>query len=48
MIIKNGKVFDENGRFVEKEIYIRDGRIVACREEVTDGEVVDASGLKVW
>ena len=47
MIIKNGKVFDENGRFVEKEIYIRDGRIVACREEVTDGEVVDASGLKV-
>lgn len=47
MIIKNGKVFDENGRFVEKEVYIKDGRIAATREEVTDEEVVDAAGLKV-
>lgn len=47
MIIKNGRVFDENGRFTEKEVYIKDGRIVTAREEVTDGVVVDASGLKV-
>lgn len=47
MIIKNGKVFDENGRFTEKEVYIRDGRIVASREELTDDTVIDAAGLKV-
>lgn len=47
MIIKNGRVFDENGRFVEKEIYIKDGRIVASKDEVTDDEVIDAAGLKV-
>lgn len=47
MIVKNGKVFDENGRFVEKELYIKDGRIVGSREEVTDEAVIDAAGLKV-
>lgn len=47
MVIKNGRVFDENGRFVEKEIYVKDGRITDGREEGTEDEVVDATGLKV-
>lgn len=47
MIIRNGLVFDENGRFVEKDLYIANGRIVASLAEVTDTKVVDATNLKV-
>ncbi|MGI6093800.1 MAG: N-acetylglucosamine-6-phosphate deacetylase [Lachnospiraceae bacterium] len=47
MIIKNGWVFDENGTFTKKDLYIANGKIVGSLEEVTDGEVIDASNLKV-
>ncbi len=47
MIIQNGRVFDESGTFVEKDLYIKAGKIVAAKEEVTDETVVDARGLKV-
>lgn len=47
MIIKNGKVFQENGSYCIRDIYIENGRIVRTEKEVTDKHVVDAHGLKV-
>lgn len=47
MIIKNGRVFQEDGSFVKKDLYIREKQFVAAKEEVTDTEVLDAKGLLV-
>ena len=43
MIIKNGKVFTEEGKFVEKNLYT-DGDKISATES---GEVIDATGLYV-
>ena len=47
MIIKGGKVFQEDGRFLEQAIYINDHRLVDKAEYQDDGEVIDAEGLLV-
>lgn len=47
MIIKGGKVFQENGSFLEQAIYINDHRLVDKAEYQDDGEVIDAEGLLV-
>lgn len=47
MIIRNGEVFQEDGTFQVKDIYVENHKIVAGESEVTDKTVVDASGLKV-
>ena len=47
MIIKNGVVFQEDGTFLQKDLYVENDRIVASEAEVTDKTVIDASGLKV-
>lgn len=47
MIIRNGAVFGEDGKFQVRDVYIRDHQIVAGRDEVTDDAEIDASGLKV-
>ncbi|MDO4339463.1 MAG: N-acetylglucosamine-6-phosphate deacetylase [Eubacteriales bacterium] len=47
MIIKNGEVFQEDGSFQVKDIYVENHKIVASQEEVTDKTVVDAEGLLV-
>lgn len=47
MIIKRGKVFQEDGNFLEQTIYINDHRLVDKAEYQYDGEVIDAEGLLV-
>ena len=47
MIIKCGKVFQEDGSFLEQAIYINDHRLVDKAEYQDDGEVIDAEGLLV-
>ena len=47
MIIKNGKVFQEDGSYKVTDLYIENGRIVSSAEEVTDITELYASGLKV-
>lgn len=47
MIIKNGIVFQENRKFKQQDLYIENGRIVSDKEQVTDKETIDASGLYV-
>lgn len=47
MIIKNGKVFQEDGTYVQKDLYVENGMIVASKKELTDLTEVDATGLKV-
>ena len=47
MIIKGGKVFQEDGSFLEQAIYINDHRLVDKAEYQEDGEVIDAEGLLV-
>jgi N-acetylglucosamine-6-phosphate deacetylase len=44
MIIKNAKVFTEEGRFVEQDIYIKDGRFVKSEADAGADEVIDAQG----
>ena len=44
MIIRNAKVFTLNGQFVEKDLVIRDGRIVFGAAPLADEEIVDAKG----
>ena len=44
MIIKNAKVFSDGCRFVEKDIIIRDGRIVFGAPALENEEIVDAEG----
>ena len=47
MIIKNGKVFQEDGSYKVTDLYVEKGRIVSSLEEVTDRTQLDASNLKV-
>lgn len=47
MIIKNGAVFGEDGRFQIRDLYIENHKIVASREEVSDDMQIDAAGLLV-
>ena len=47
MIIKGGKVFQQDGSFLEQAIYINDHRLVDKAEYQDDGEVIDAEGLLV-
>lgn len=47
MIIKNGKVFQEDGTYAVKDVYVENGKIVASKEELTDFTELDATGLKV-
>lgn len=47
MIIKGGKVFQEDGSFLEQAIYINEHRLVDKAEYQDDGEVIDAEGLLV-
>ena len=46
MIIKNGLVFQEDGSFAKKDLYIENGRLVASETEVSDKTEYDAEGLK--
>lgn len=43
MIIKNGLVFNEDGFFEKKDVYINDGIIVSSVDEVTDKTIIDAN-----
>ena len=45
MIIKRGKVFQEDGNFLEQTLYVNDHRLVDKAEYQDDGEVIDAEGL---
>ena len=47
MIIKGGKVFQEDGSFLEQALYINDHRLVDKAEYQDDGKVIDAEGLLV-
>ena len=47
MIIKGGKVFQEDGNFLEQTLYVNDHRLVDKAEYQDDGEVIDAEGLLV-
>lgn len=47
MIIKNGKVFQEDGSYKIADVYVENGKIVASEAEVTDKTILDASGMKV-
>ena len=47
MIIKRGKVFQEDGNFLEQTLYVNDHRPVDKAEYQYDGEVIDAEGLLV-
>ena len=47
MIIKRGKVFQEDGNFLEQTLYVNDHRLVDKAEYQYDGEVIDAEGLLV-
>lgn len=44
MIIKNASVYTEDGRFLNKEIYIEKDRFVDCEQKVSDKKVIDAAG----
>lgn len=44
MIVRNAKVFTDGCRFVEKDLVIRDGRIVFGAAPRADEEIVDAGG----
>ena len=47
MIIKNGRVYQENKTFAKKDLYIEGGKIVESLEQVTDRTEVDAEGMLV-
>lgn len=47
MIIKSGKVFQEDGSFLEQTLYVNDHCLVDKAEYQDDGEVIDAEGLLV-
>lgn len=44
MIIKNASVYTEDGRFLEKDIWIEKDRFTDCEQKVSDKTVIDASG----
>ena len=47
MIIKGGKVFQEDGSFLEQTLYVNAHRLVDKAEYQDDGEIIDAEGLLV-
>lgn len=47
MIIKGGKVFQEDGSFHIENLYIRDHKLTAPFEETAEEKVIDAEGLLV-
>ena len=47
MIIKGGKVFQEDGSFLEQALYINDHRLVDKAQYQDDEKVIDAEGLLV-
>ena len=47
MIIKGGKVFQEDGSFLEQALYINDHRLVDKAEHQDDEKVIDAESLLV-
>lgn len=47
MIIKGGKVFQEDGSFLEQALYINDHRLVDKAEYQDDEKVIDAEGLLI-
>lgn len=47
MIIRNGKVFEPDGTFSVRDVYIKEHKLVGSIEEVNDTEVVDADGYLV-
>ena len=47
MIIKNGLVFQEDGSFIRKDLYISNGKLVSSESETEDTSVCDARGMKV-
>ncbi|MGI6010123.1 MAG: N-acetylglucosamine-6-phosphate deacetylase [Ruminococcus sp.] len=47
MIIRNGLVFQEDGRYRKQDLYIENRRIVSSRREVKDAEEINAEGLKI-
>lgn len=47
MIIKNGKIFEEDGTFRVRDLYVEDHKIVADESQVTDRTVINAEGLLV-
>lgn len=47
MIIKNGLVFQEDGTFIQQDLYVEKGILAASESEITDKTVIDAAGLKV-
>lgn len=47
MIIKSGKVFQEDGSFLEQTLYVNAHRLVNKAEYQDDGEIIDAEGLLV-
>lgn len=44
MIIRNASVYTEDGIFVQKDIYIENGRFVDSADKVTDGQEISAEG----
>ena len=47
MTIKSGKVFQEDGSFLEQTLYVNAHRLVDKAEYQDDGEIIDAEGLLV-
>ena len=48
MIIRNGKIFNENGQFVDADILLENGKIAKVAPVGTlEGEGIDASGKYV-
>lgn len=47
MIIKNGRVFQEDGTFQKMDIFIENHKIVESEDQVSDKTVTDAEGLLV-
>lgn len=47
MIITNGAVFEEDGTFRVRDLYVNNGKIVESIDQVTDQVRIDAAGLKV-
>ena len=47
MIIKSGKVFQEDGSFLEQTLYVNDHCLVDKAVYQDDGEIIDAEGLLV-
>lgn len=47
MIIRGGKVFTDEFRFVTKDVFIENGKFVECESQVLDKTEIDASNLLV-